>query len=311
MSAPERMDGSAIPAFVNATAGSAKAAADALAADSRFELREIQPDALAAAVRLEAERGTRRILVSGGDGTIATAAAAVVGTGVELAILPGGTLNHFAKDLGIPTETEAALDTAAGVSTRTADVGFVNDRLFLNTSSVGAYVLFVRTRERIEPHFGYYFGSLLAAARIFAGLRSFYVELEVEGEVRRYRSPLVFLGLGERELMRPGLGMRVENGRRGLHLIVVSGRRRARLMVLALAAAARGIRALVRTPHVDSFLVDRCTIELPRPLGNVAIDGEIVLLRAPLRYRLVRDAIIVVAPAGTAASITSDTRQPA
>ena len=290
------MSNSPIPAFVNATAGSAKAAAAAIAADGRFALHEVEPASLADAVRTEIERGARRVLIAGGDGTIAAAAAVTAGTGVELAILPEGTLNHFATDLGIPTDTAAALDTAAGGSTQVVDVGFVNDRLFLNTSSVGAYVLFVRTRERLEPTFGYHVGSAIAAIRILARLRSFFVELEVDGHVRRYRSPLVFIGLGERELARPGLGKRVEGGRRGLHLIVVAGKRRARLMVLALAAAARGIRALARTPHVDSFLVERCTVELPRPLGNVALDGETIPLHAPLRYRLVRDALTIVAP---------------
>ncbi len=64
------------------------------------------------------EAGARRVLVSGGDGTVASAAAVACETEMELAALPGGTLNHFAKDHGIPTELAEALELAATGSAR-------------------------------------------------------------------------------------------------------------------------------------------------------------------------------------------------
>lgn len=144
----ENSRGQVIPAFVNRTAGSAETAAEALATDNRFALREVEAGALHETIRAEIDRDARRIVIAGGHGSISTAAGAAVGKAVELAIVPGGTLNHIAKNLGIPTDLKEALETAAGRSTRTVDVGLVNDRIFLNTSSVGAYVRYVRTRER-------------------------------------------------------------------------------------------------------------------------------------------------------------------
>src|SRR6185295_17092357 len=109
-----------------------------------------------------------------------------------------------------------------------------------------------------------------------------------------YRTPLVFIGVGERELKLPMLGGRTEGGRSGLHVLIVRGRTRARLVALAFAAAARGTRAVNRTPHLDSFLVDRCTIEQRH--STVAVDGEVVKIDSPLEYQLGREALKLVVP---------------
>lgn len=284
-----------IPAFVNPLAGSADAARAALANADRFDLREIAPDKLADAIATASKKGSRRILVSGGDGTIATAASAVLGTETELAILPGGTLNHFSTDLGIPPDAADALALAASGSVRPVDVGVVNGRLFLNTSSVGAYVHFVRTREYLEPRFGYHIASTIAALRILFQLRLLAVEVEVDGMRRVYRTPVVFIGVGERELQLPVLGKRIPDGKRGLHVMVVNGRSAGRVLALGLNAVARGVKTASRSPELDSFIVDRCVITV-RQSSTVAVDGELVRLGAPLEYKLERDAIRVVCP---------------
>lgn len=295
MSEPSRDE--AIPALVNPSSGSADEAIEALRADRRFTVREVEPDRIADVVRELVGAGTRRILVSGGDGTIAAAADALAATGVELAVLPGGTLNHFAKAMGIPTEHRQALDVAAAGRRTMADLGRVNGRVILNTSSVGAYVTFVRVREKLEQRLGYWLASIIASLRILWRLRAFRLELEAEGKERDYSTPLVFIGIGERELRLPNLGDRRPGGARGLHVVVVRGAARARLAALAWAAAARGLHATSRTPHMDGFLVERCTIELPAGRFTIAVDGELVEVESPLAFQLERDAIAVVVPA--------------
>jgi diacylglycerol kinase family enzyme len=289
------------PAFINSAAGAADDVAAAVDATGQFQICRVTPTRLASEVTAAVRAGARRVLVSGGDGTIATAASVLAGTPTELAILPGGTLNHFAKDAGIPLDPAAALATAVGDTARTVDVGFVNGRLFLNTSSVGAYVVFVRAREQLEPRLGYQLASIAAFLRVFASMPTLRVQLEIEGQRLTYRTPLVFIGVGERELKVPMLGGRVPGGRRGLHVLVPRGRARLRLAALAFTALFRGVRAVADSPRCDSFIVDRCRIEMRRPRGNVAVDGEIVPLVAPLEYHLERDALRVVVPSGDAA----------
>lgn len=285
-----------ILALVNKDAGTADAACEALGSAGGFRVERIAPTELADRVRGALAGGERRILVAGGDGSIATAAAAMRGKSCELAILPGGTLNHLAQDLGLPTDLTEAARVASGRTTRCIDVAEVNGRLFLNTSSVGAYVTYVRTREGLEPRLGYWLASIVAGIRIVFRLRSFRVSMEVDGVAHEYVTPLVFIGVGERELKMPSLGARVPDGQRGLHVIVVKSRSAGRMLALAFAAVARGVRAAARTPAMQSFIVDRVRIEPRRGMvgGRVGLDGEIVAMVPPLDYRFVRDGLTVV-----------------
>jgi len=281
-----------IPAFINPRAGNADAARGALESVGDFDVRDVLPATLADRVRAAIADGARRILVAGGDGSISSAAGAIAGTGIELAILPCGTLNHLARDLSLPLNLEEAAQVAKTGRSVAVDAAVVNDRIFLNTSSVGAYVSFVRARERLERRLGYHIGSLVAGVQLLVHMPTFRVTLEVEQVTREYITPLVFIGVGERELRLPTLGSRVADGKTGLHVMVVRRRSGARTVALGLAAAARGVEAVSRTPALDAFLVDSCRID--RRARSVSIDGEIVQMRPPLRYRHVPGHLKVV-----------------
>lgn len=285
-----------IPAFVNSRGGSATQAAAALQEAGCFDVQVLQPGELTAAAERAVRSGSVRIVVAGGDGSVAAAAAITIGTSTELAIVPGGTLNHFARDHGIPTEPAAAAVIARDGRTTLADVAYAGDQLFLNTSSVGAYVTFVRLRERMEPVVGYRLASLLAGVRLLFRPHAVHLALEVDGVAKSYRTPLVFIGVGERESRIPLLGGRVTGGNRALHVMVLRENGPARLLIAALVAVALGIRREAATPSLDAYLVDRCTVDLHRERASVSLDGEIVTLASPLEYRIERGALRIVVP---------------
>lgn len=288
------------PAFLNSKSGNSEAARAALSA-AGFAVEEAEAEQLVRLFRETVAKGARRLVVAGGDGTIAAAAAAAARSETEIAVLPSGTLNHFARDNRIPTDLAAAAAVAGGAAVVAVDLGYLGERVFLNTSSIGLYVKFVRVRERLEKRVGYRIASMLAAFGILFDLRMIAVKLEVDGKETIYRTPLVFIGVGERELKLPTLGSRIASGERGLHVMVVRGRRPARLVALALAAVARGTKEVSRTPEFDSFIVDKCTINLSSPSAMVALDGELQRLETPLEYRVERDALrlVVASPAAT------------
>ncbi len=294
--APSSPRASKLKAFLNAGGGSADAARKALD-KAGFEVEAVEPRELEKRLEQEIHSGTKRLVVAGGDGTIATAAALVARKNIELAILPAGTLNHFARDNNIPTDLEKAARVAAGGRVVGADIGYVNDAVFLNTSSIGAYVTFVRVREQLEKRLGYKVASLFALFRTWASLRTFTVTLEVEGEKKTYRTSMVFIGAGERELKLPTLGNRVKDGKPGLHVMIVTGRRRGRLFAVALAGIAKGTREAEKLPEFDDFLVESCRIDLTRSHALIGVDGELKEMRTPLDYRIEHDALRVVVPA--------------
>jgi len=285
-----------LQAFLNAKCGNAEKAREALT-KAGFDLDEVDPKDLESRIKQAIDAGTKRILVAGGDGTIATAAALVAKTGIELAILPGGTLNHFARDHNIPTDLEEAARIASEGIVVGADIGYVNGCVFLNTSSIGAYVTFVRDRERFEKHVGYTLASVGAFFKTLHQIRTFTVTLENESGKRSYRASLVFIGVGERELKMPVLGSRVKNGKRGLHVMVVQGRAGARLFNVGLAAIAKGTKEAGKLPEFNDFVVTGGRIDLNRPGTTLGLDGELKRLNTPLDYRIERDALkLVVAP---------------
>ena len=279
---------------MNARAGNAAAARRALETAGGFEIRELEPMSLSTQVREVLRAGARRILIAGGDGSIASAANALAGSHAELALLPCGTLNHLAKDLALPLDLERAAELARDGLAVPVDAAVVNDRVFLNTSSVGAYVSFVRAREGLEQRLGYHVASVVAAARLLVRMPTFRVSLSVQGVAREYVTPLVFIGVGERELKLPTLGARVPNGQAGLHVMVVRRRSGARTLATALAAAARGVSAVAKTPAMDAFIVESCTIRCRS--NRIAVDGEIVTERPPLHYRHVPGHLHIVVP---------------
>jgi diacylglycerol kinase family enzyme len=283
-----------VPAFINLAAANAGAARQALRAAGGFDVHEVSAQLLTPSVRAAVAGGARRVLIAGGDGTVGSAAAILANTETELAILPTGTLNHLAKDLGLPLNLDDAARVALEGTASVADAALVNHRLFLNTSSVGAYVTFVRLRERLERRVGYGIASFVSALRLLYRLPVFRVTLEVDGVAREYITPLVFVGVGERELKLPTLGARVPGGRPGLHVMIIRRRSGARTLALALAAAARGVDAVAQTPAMDAFLVESLRIETHAKLA--AVDGELVAVASPLEYRHAPGCLRIVAP---------------
>ncbi len=283
-----------IPAFLNPTAGNAEEVSATLKAAGCFRLVPVSANEVTEAVRAAMDDGAERVAAVGGDGTISAAAAALAGKDIDLVVVPAGKFNHFARDIGVPLSLRTACEIASSRRIGQVDVARVNGRLFLNTSSAGLYTNYVKVREQLESRLGYWPASALAMMRTFARVRPFKLRFESEVLERPYETPLVFIGVGERELKLPKLGGRVDGGRSGLHVLIVRGGTRARLLALGLAAAARGTRAISRTPHVDSFLVDRCTIEQRH--ASVSVDGEIVQISAPLNYEIDRGALRIVLP---------------
>jgi diacylglycerol kinase family enzyme len=283
-----------IPAIINMRSGRAAEAVRTLAEVGGFDISEVEPGEIVGVIRRVIAVDPKRILVVGGDGSLCAAANLMAGRRTELAVLPAGTLNHFAKHLGMPLGLRDAAILARQGITRPIDAGRVNGRIFLNTSSVGAYESFVRRRRRLERRWGYRTASLLAGWQVLVSTSIHRVTVEIGGVAKTYRTPLVFVGVGERELRIPALGGRMEHGKRGLHLMVVRDRAGARLAALALAAAARGIEAMSRTPALESLIVERFTIEGPHRVASV--DGELMSVETPLDYTFLPGALSVVVP---------------
>jgi len=287
-----------VPVLVNPGSGSAARAIDVLRSDSRFQLRQLDPLHIADAVRAEAVTGTSRLIVCGGDGTLGVALAAAAGTPLEIAILPGGTLNHFARDIGLPhNDLPAALELALSGDARPVDLGYVNGHAILNTSSVGVYVDFVRHRERLESWLSYRLASVAAAFHVWRRALPVSIDLvTADGKRREVSTPLLFVGIQERVLEGWTLGERRQGGARALHILVVKEHTPLRLHGLVLRAVIHGMRGMLSPRDVSITLSNGVVVNMPSAQVKIAIDGELLTVSSPLHYEFIRGAVKVVCP---------------
>lgn len=235
------------------------------------------------------------VVAAGGDGTVSSAASVLAGSDTVLGIVPLGTLNHFAKTLGIPSGVADAVQTIARGRRAAVDVGEVNGRVFINTSSLGVYPRLVVEREREERKGRSYVVSLaFAAVRIWRHYRRVQVALDVDGVRRLIRTPFVFVGNNEYQLEGIELGARTRLDGGGLHVCMAPGMSRTGVVRMVLAALAG---RLERVDGFQSLLTERCTVDTWRRHVMVSLDGEIARLRPPLAYRIRPGSLGVIVPA--------------
>jgi diacylglycerol kinase family enzyme len=252
-----------------------------------------------AEVRAALDRGATLVVGGGGDGTLNQVAAALLadprGAQVRFGVLPLGTLNHFAKDLGIPLELDAAVAVLARGRTAEVDVAEVNGQPFLNNSSLGLYPDMVHERERQQGRLGRgkwpaFAWACLAALRRY----SFHtVRLRVEGREIVRRTPFVFVGNNDYDLSGRDIGARHHLDRGALCVWVAHRTSRLGLLWFALAAL---FGQLHRVHGLDHLRSDQLVIESHSPRLRVSIDGEVQELATPLRYRSRPRSLRVLVP---------------
>jgi diacylglycerol kinase family enzyme len=271
--------------------GQAGLEAQITVARSGEELREAMKRAVAG--------GVDTLAAGGGDGTINTAAQAVVGTPVRLGVIPLGTLNHFAKDLGIPVEVDAAAQVILDGQVCSVDVGEVNGRIFLNNSSIGVYPAIVRLRERYQAGgLGKWIAALWATLTVLRRNPFLAVRVIAQGEAIVRRTPFVFVGNNEYRMAGLQAASRESLIAGHLAVYVMNAERRRGLLRLAWSVLFQGAD---QVQELDLLTVPDSTIETRRPRLQVALDGEVAILDSPLRYRSRPLALQVCVPAGTSA----------
>lgn len=260
-------------------------------------VRAVGGMAVGLSVRMAADRGADVVVVAGGDGTLGTAADALADTDTPLGILPMGTFNHFAKDLGIPIDLAAAAAVVVNGRTASVDVAEVNGRTFVNNSSIGLYPVMVDMRDEIRSNRGW--GKVravpLASWRVLRRFPTRRLQIEVDGQTWERRTPFVFIGNNTYEVGPRGVGARTEIAQGILCCYVAKAETRRRFVRMALGAAVRGATG---TPHLESACGPSVTIDAHGHRVLVAVDGEVDAIRGPLRYRSRPGALRVRVPAG-------------
>jgi diacylglycerol kinase family enzyme len=222
-------------------------------------------------------------------------ASALVGTATPLGVIPCGTLNHFARDLGVPLDqAEAVVNTLRGRA-HEIDVGEVNGRVFVNNSSVGLYPAMVHRRAKQQRRLGRgKWQAMLWAAHTVLRTHSFmHLTLELDGKTFARRTPLVFIGNNVYEMQGFDIGRRARLDAGVLSVYVTHRGGRFALLELALRAL---LGQLDQSRDFENATATELRIESRHKRLLVATDGEVAALDLPLRYRIRPRALRVMAP---------------
>jgi diacylglycerol kinase family enzyme len=251
-------------------------------AQARLE-RVREPGDIAARARQAASRGDV-LVAAGGDGTVSGVAGVAVEISATFGVLPMGTLNHFAKDVGLPLDLEGAVSVIVAGHVRHLDVGDVNGRIFVNNSSVGLYPRMVLERKA-EQRRGHrkWTAFAIAMLRTWRDYRMVAARLVVDGKEAVVYTPFIFVGNNHygAEGFQLGGRSRLDEGRLSIFMAPDAGR----FEVLTLPLRALANRLSSAAPFL-AFQADTVAVDMSRRRVSVALDGEVAIMRAPLVYRV-------------------------
>jgi diacylglycerol kinase family enzyme len=285
--------------FLNRNSG-IRADAEALIEAARaadVEVVELSPELdCVAEVRRRADLGVKLFIAAGGDGTVHHVVQAVAQTDSVLAVIPTGTYNHFARDLGIPLEWREALEVALHGATRQIDAARINERFFINNVSLGLYPELVARREEHGRDYPRW------KARIYALYRTIrkypHVTLSVEADAQQdvIRTHVFMVSNNSYDLERFGIEAPRETMTEGkLSVYWLSHRTRWQLARLVARYMAGRVREI---PGFTAFRTRQMRVQSTRTRLKVGIDGELFTLETPLTLVSVPGAVGVRVPAG-------------
>lgn len=246
--------------------------------------------------KVAARRNIDVILVGGGDGTVSTAAARLMGKKKALAILPAGTMNLFARSLGIPQSLDAAIAAFADGHIVSVDMASANGEPFVHQFSVGMHAKMIHLRDKMQ------FGSRLGKMR--ASARAAYDTLANPPKMD------VTLTIGEAEVIARASAIGVTNNLFGeghlpyadnpaggvLGIYVTVARQKGELMKFILNVARGKWRD---NEHVEIHKTDKVKLNIRsrRRKLYAAMDGELVDLTPETTIEIHPKALKVLVPA--------------
>ena len=240
------------------------------------------------------KQGFKTVVACGGDGTVGAVASALVGTDTALGVIPAGTLNHFAKDLGIPLDFLSAAQVISSGKTTQVDVGQVNGRTFVNNSSLGIYPEIVIQREdRHRKGLNKWIALAMSTAAVLKRYPFISVRVEIEGKHVSQRTPFVFIGNNVYEIQGLNIGRRRDLTSGQLCVYMAAPVSRAGLVGMAAMALVGG---LDKAKTLRTFSARECVIEGRRRRVRVSLDGEVAQMETPLYYTSVPAALKVLVP---------------
>ena len=236
------------------------------------------------------------VVAAGGDGTVNCVASACIKHDVPMGVIPMGTYNYFARDLGIAPDIESAVAVLATGQLTTTAVGLLQDQVFVNNASFGTYARVVKNREMDKKKFGRYrIVALLSDIRsLYAPAKNYTLRIGTGDMAKNCRTTMIFAGINKFQMENLGIPLAEKAGRAQMSIMIMKPVTRWQMTRILL----RGLfRQLPHDDRIDVLLAERFTVDAPAAPIACVVDGEIVNLTLPLEFKLLPNQLRVMAPA--------------
>lgn len=258
----------------------------------------------AAELARQARETGSAIVAVGGDGTINTVAQAAHAAGCAMGVIPRGTFNYFARTHGIATDVADAMAQLLGARPEPVQVAAVNAHLFLVNASLGLYPDLLEDREVWKNRFGrsQWVAIWAAFATLFRAQQHLKLRIGLDGAQREVKTLTLFVGNNRLQLEQVGVveGQRPDGSRDNGRVTAVMLKPIGTMALLRLMwQGAMG--TLGEADDIEHFEFQQMVVRAPSVAGarrlKVAVDGEVMRMKAPLDVRVLPTPLFLLKPA--------------
>jgi diacylglycerol kinase family enzyme len=209
---------------------------------------------------------------------------------VTLGIIPTGTLNHFAKDLGLSADIEDSIKRVARGNSKWVDVGHINDKIFLNNSSIGIYARIANVKRRTKIWLFRFSLGILSGLWFIVKPPHYRLTINLNDKTIHRTTPIIFIGNNKYDLTGVGLFNRRHIDKNKLSVYVIKTINPFTLITVGL-----GILIGRITPaYFESYDIQKLKITSKRKKVLVAYDGEVDRLATPISYSIKKSELRVI-----------------
>ena len=271
------------------------------AAGVNADIALVAGDGIVAATDKALARGADRLIVGGGDGTIVAVAGRLIGTETALGVLPLGTANLLARDLGIPLTLDDAVDALATAEQRIIDVAEVNGHAFLNNAVLGLFAKLARERERERGHMTlwHWAGLVMRAIRMMVRYPRLRMTMDLGDGPRAIKATTLVVSnnVYDGGFRAPFHRSQLDRGLLGIHIA-----KHKSVSSLLRFGAEILVGDWVRDRDLESGHIEMLVVDSRHRRLRITIDGELKLMTPPLVFRIRPAALTMLVPRSGAAA---------
>ncbi len=265
-----------------------------------YDIHNIKGNDIKSVVKNNIDKGYDAFVAAGGDGTINALVNSLKGRNIPLGIIPLGTFNHFAKDNNIPLTLNDSVKNLIEGQTKPIDTAKVNNRIFINNSSLGIYTRIVRIRELYEKSG---FSKIRAMTKTFSSvvfkvlfnLPQYHFKIKTEDIDREVITPFIFIGNNEyiiNKAFRFGRRENLNTGKMSLYYLDCGNNDSLINAVW---------KAYNNNPNTqEEFSYTKHTkihiTNMNQEISHITVDGEVFKMSSDLDYEIIPKSLYVIKP---------------